>query len=302
MQSLKIIAILFFSTFGFAVASVPTKGWIFSPVAGINQPALEVIYEELFNAPFVGESELTTDVPEDVEGANTYPSERFFFENPMQAPDFGFESGIELSRNFGLKTDFILGISAWEISSKAITLVTMPLQGQGDNRAQYERRAKFSYTQYYFGLRRYLFERKNKVNIYSNFTLHQMFDIDYEETNVFSFLTGAPAGFRRIMRYQTQATGLMMMQFGGGAEFRFADRFSLGLEGGYAFTLISGSLKGVRLVNDLNNGDRLDRIPSPIADNSAGVTGVLRRDGSSVTEAVLRLDGWRMLVKLNIAF
>lgn len=296
------VLILFFSFFSFSYASVPSKGWIFSPMAGINQPALEVVYDKVFNSPFVGTSDITTDLPEDVEGRNTYPSERFFFENPMKAPDFGFESGIELRRNFGLKNDFIIGISTWEVSSEAVTVATFPLQGRRNNRAQYDRRAKFSYTQFYLGLRRYLFERKKRSNLYANFTVHEMFDIDYEETNVFSFLTGAPAGFRRIIRYQSQATGLMMLQFGGGAEFRFADRFSIGLEGGYAFTLVSGTLKGVKLINDLNNGDRLSGIPSPISDNSAGVTRVLESDGRSVSEVKLRLDGWRALVKLNIAF
>ena len=307
LSKLLIGSLSFFALFiseGTFAAKAKENGWIFSPVVGINHIALDVFYNTVYKAPFVGSVEITTDLPEDVEGESSYPVEPFSFENDLVPRAIDVEGGLEMRRYFGKQNDFFIGIGAWEtISENAPINVRFPLQGDKVNIAEYSRRGKLSYTQYYLGVRHYLTNRDNKFNAYLNISLREIFDIDYEETNVFSFISGAPAGFKRIFVFKSQATGFLMMQFGLGGEYRFAERFSVAMEGAYAFHLQAGALKGVSTTNDTNDGDRLRRDPVVIeAINPLQEVGALNKDGFTRTKVDLRLDGWHVLAKFNVAF
>ena len=290
---------------GASAAKAKESGWIFSPMVGVNKLALDVFYNTVYKSPFVGTVEITTDLPEDVEGESSYPIERFSFENDLLPRDIDVEGGLEMRRYFGKKNDFFIGIGAWEtISENAPITVRFPLQGDKVNLANYSRRGKLSFTQYYIGVRHYLTQRDKKFSAYLNISLLEIFDIDYEETNVFSFVSGAPAGFKRIFVYKSQATGFLMMQFGVGGEYRFAERFSLALEGAYAFHLQAGALKGLTATDDTNDGDRIQLPPlviRPISPSDDSV-GALNRDGETRTKVELRLDGWHVIAKFNVAF
>jgi len=279
-------------------------GWVFSPVVGINKLDLKVFYETMYNAPFVGTVRINTDLPEDVEGASAYPSEQFYFENKLSARSIDMEGGLEARRYFGKQTDFYIGIGAWETSSEAQDIVvTFPLQGQRNNRAKYSRRGKLSYTQYYLGIQHYLSSRKKNFTTYVNLSIRELFDIDYEETNVFDFISGEPKGFKRIFIFKSQATGLLMLQLGAGAEYRFAERLSFSLEGAYAFHIKDGTLKGVSVNNDYNEGDGITTEPllirpiNPLLD-----AGALSEDGVNYQKVKLRFDGWHIVTKFSIEF
>jgi len=280
------------------------EGWIFSPVVGINRLSLDVFYDSVYKAPFAGSVEITTDLPEDVEGESSYPIEPFSFENDLQRQAVDIEGGLELRRYFGKQNDFFIGIGVWETNSENAPIrVRFPLQGDKVNIAEYGRRGKLSFTQYYLGIRHYLTKRDRKFNAYLNISLREIFDIDYEETNVFSFVSGAPSGFKRIFVFRSQATGLLMMQLGAGGEYRFAERFSIAMEGAYAFNLQSGALKGMTTVDDINDGDRVKRQPLIIRPiNPLQEVGALNKDGVTRTRVDLRLNGWHVLAKFNIAF
>lgn len=288
-----------------ARAGLQDEGWIFTPIFGMSGPQLKSLNEGLFRTPIVGQAEITSDLPEDVEGESSYPVQDFHFQNPLNPVSFWWEAGLELRRNFGKKNDLIIGVSSWEVNSSAKNTVKFPLQGSVGNDADYTRRAKFSYTQYYVGLRRYLFNRSSRSNLYFNFTLHDLFDIDYKDKHVFNFTSGPPAGFRRILIYETQATGLLLLQFGMGGEIRLADRFSIGFEGAYALGVKNATLKNVFTKNDFNEGDRLRGYPRPILpDDTArpGFVKYLGEDGKTYHFADFRLDGWRGQIKFNVAF
>ncbi|MDH3325650.1 MAG: hypothetical protein OEM38_02895 [Gammaproteobacteria bacterium] len=294
---------LFVSRGGVA-AKVKENGWVFSPVVGVNHLALDVFYDSVYNAPFVGTVEITTDLPEDVEGTSSYPIEPFAFENDLIPRAINVEGGLEMRRYFGTRNDFFIGIGAWETNSENAPIrVRFPMQGDRINLAEYARRSKLSFTQYYLGIRHYLTRRENKFNAYLNISIREIFDIDYEETNVFSFISGPPAGFKRIFVYKSQATGFLMMQFGVGGEYRFAERFSIAMEGAYAFHLQAGALRGVAVEDDTNDGDRI-RLPPLIIRpiNPLQEAGALNKDGVTRTKVELRLDGWHVLAKFNVAF
>jgi len=291
---------------GSALAKMGDPGWIFAPTVGVARPRLDALFNEVFKAPFVGRSKIVTDLPEDAQGRSEYPIEEFFFENELNPVEIAPEAGLEFRRSFGTQNDFVIGVATWEISSVGVTKATFPLQGLRNNIADYERRAKFSYTQYYLGWRRYFYERTRTYNLYFDLGLHEYFDIDYKETHVFSFVDGDPAGplgFKRIAVYQSQSTGLLLMQFGLGVERLFAERFSLGLEADYALSVKSGSLRGLEQRSDFNDGDRLDgEAPRPISAGAGGEIFALLPDGKNSEKVKLTMDGWRVMAKFNIAF
>ena len=172
-----------------AIADDKNEGWIFTPAIGVNRLALDNFYDTVYNAPFIGTAQITVDLPEDVEGESSYPSERFYFENRLERTMFDIEASLEMRRNFGERNDFFIGINAWETSAEAQPItVTFPLQGDPNNRALYTRSATLSYTQYYLGLRHYLTNRERKFTLYLNLSIHEIYDVDYEEKNIFEFI------------------------------------------------------------------------------------------------------------------
>ena len=279
--------------------------WTFAPVIGVGQPRLGAVYDGMFLSPFSGVAQLTTDLPEDVEGEVTYPTQQFTFYNPLDRPIIGPEAGIEFRRQYGDKSDFIIGVGTWEVTSSADTLVLFPLQGEPDNQAEYTRRASISYTQYYLGFRRYARQRRNKRNIYIAVSAHEVFDVDYKEEHVFNFISGAPKGFKRIMVIQAQSTGILLLQAAFGMERRFSDRFSVSVEGAYIFGVKESTLRGVDVRHDFNVGDRLTRAPAPIDVNiQTSEVVYLPEDGdlNNRQRAVLDFNGWKVLAKFSIDF
>ena len=288
-----------------ASARSANEGWVFSPVVGINRLGLKVFYDTVYNAPFTGQVRITTDLPEDVEGASAYPTKDFYFENSLTPRAIDVEGGLEIRRKFGTQTDFFIGIATWETSAEASDLiVTFPLQGAPNNRANFQRKGKLSYTQYYLGGQHYFTNRSDKLSPYISLSLREIFDVDYEETDVFSFISGPPQGFKRIFVYKSQATGFLMLQLGLGAEYRFAERFSVSLEGSYAIHLKSGALKGISIDSDFNDGDGFEGDPPLIIReiNASKEIGALEEDGSTYKKVALRFNGWHVLTKFNIEF
>jgi len=301
-----ICGVLLFADSSSALAKMGDPGWIFAPTVGVARPRLDALFKEVFKAPFVGRSQIVTDLPEDVQGRSAYPVEEFFFENELNPVEIAPEAGLEFRRSFGTLNDFVIGVATWEISSVGVTKATLPLQGLRNNIADYERRAKFSYTQYYLGWRRYFYERTRTYNLYLDLGVRELFDIDYKETHVFSFVGGDPSGplgFKRIAVYESQSTGLLLLQFGLGVERLFAERFSLGLEADYALSVKGGTLRGLTQRSDFNDGDRLNgETPKPISAGATGEIFALLPDGNTKEKVKLTMDGWRVMAKFNIAF
>ncbi len=286
------------------VGAEPRPGsWTFSPVFGISQPALTVLRQGVFQAPFRGRAQITTTLPEDVQGEATYPEVDFVFYNPLPDVELGPEAGLEFRRYINPRHDFVLGMASWEITTKSAIQVVFPIQGNLDNLADYERRGSFSYTQYYLGWRSYLRPRPKRANLYLDLTLHEIFDVDYKEENVFSFLSGPPAGFRRIAVYRAQTTGILVFQAGIGLELALAGRIALGMEAAYSKGFRQSPMKGLSKRDDFNDGDRITAGLNPLGtDRATGNTYYLDSDGETQQPFLLDFDGWKALVKVSIEF
>ncbi len=287
-----------------AGTAAPRPGsWTFTPVFGISQPALTVLRQGVFQAPFRGRAQITTALPEDVQGEATYPEMDFVFYNPLPNVVLGPEAGLEFRRYVNARHDFVLGMASWEITSKAAIRVVFPIQGSPDNLADYERRGSFSYTQYYLGWRSYLRPRPKRANLYLNLTLHEVFDVDYKEEHVFSFVSGPPAGFRRIAVYRAQTTGILLLQAGLGLEFNLSERIALALETAFSKGLRRAPMKGLSGRYDFNDGDRITDGLDPLGlDRASGNTYYLDSDGETPRPFLLDFDGWKALAKISIEF
>ena len=186
----RIALIIFLCFVSSSTSARPWKdGWVFSPSAGVANPSLRDIYDFAFNAPISGSAQIEFDAVDDQAGEFALaPLQSFYFENPLEEGGYRPEAGIEFRRLFGGRHDLILGVGAWEVGARSILPVVFPIQGNSENDAIYERRGTFSYTQFYLGWRFNLGLRPRRFNLFTNFTLHELFDIDYKENHVFSFV------------------------------------------------------------------------------------------------------------------
>lgn len=296
--------VLFCLTIHVALSDEKNEGWIFTPSVGVNRLNLATFFNTVYKAPFVGTVQITTDLPENVQGQNQYPVEPFFFKNDLKRSPVDVEAGLEMRRNFGRSNDFFIGINSWETYSASVPiLITFPIQGARFNQANYTRQGKLSYTQFYVGIRNYLTPRSKPLSFYFNLGLHELYDVRYQEKDIFEFISGPPAGFKRIFVFKSSSTGILMMQFGIGAEYRIAEKFSVGIQGAYAFHIQDGFLRGVTVSDDTNNGDRI-KSPPRVLDviNPSLDAGALDSQGVSHDKVYLRFDGWHALITFNIDF
>ncbi|MEK6750090.1 MAG: hypothetical protein AABY83_12950 [Pseudomonadota bacterium] len=266
------------------------------------QPSLKSINEGIFQAPYSGQAQLTTDFKQDLSGRFEYAVDTFMFRNPLPPVPLGPEAGIEFRRSLNAKTDFLIGISSWEMSSKSKITVIFPMQGDANNVAIYDRRGKLRITQYYLGVRRFVGEKTRMFNAYFDLNLRQLFDIQYQDENVFSFQTGQPAGFKRIDIITARSTGVSMVQLGAGVEVRLMERITVALEGDYAVGFTRPFLRNVTERQDFNAGDLITGRGTPIQGGTANDAYYVPADGKGYSEARLDLDGWRAAVKFNVEF
>jgi hypothetical protein len=115
------------------------------------------------------------------------------------------------------------------------------------------------------------------------------------------FLSGPPRSFRKSMVVQSRATGLLLLQGGGGGEWFINDWFSLGMEAGYAFGLKSLRLGDGDLVTDFQNTDNL-ALQLPLIQNSAGVMQYKTEAGGEYRDFRLDFEGWKALIKATIYY
>ncbi|MDH4274616.1 MAG: hypothetical protein OEW08_06230 [Gammaproteobacteria bacterium] len=266
------------------------------------QPTLVTVNDGIFQSPYRGQAQLTTDFAENPSGRFEYAIDNFTFRNPLKPVTVGPEAGIEFRRSFDPKTDFVIGVSSWEMSSKSRIIVTFPLQGNASNQATYDRRGKLRITQYYMGVRRYIGEKTRTYNVYLDANLRELFDINYQDENVFSFISGPPKGYKRIDIIKARSTGVSMVQLGVGMEAKVMDRISLGLEGAYAVGFNHPFLRNLDERQDFNGGDLLNfRVP-PIVNGTENDVYYVSPDGQRLEEARLDLNGWRVALKINVEF
>ncbi len=279
---------------GIVSAKQEASEWSFSPVVGLHVPDLKQLNEGVFKAPFSGRADLLLVGDAPVQGT-------FLFPNPLPSIDYGPLAGVEFQWKMSDEFWFLIGGSSWEAASEASASGVLPIQGVL-SRAGNSRRGKLSYNEFFMGWRHNVIRRPEKLNFYYRFSLHEIFDIDYREDWAFLFLDGPVESFRKNLVVRSQATGVLLLQLGFGAEFFLRKWLSVGLESGYAYGIRDFTLRDSSLRVDFLDTDNLyvdvPLRPNPVTQNAE----YKLENGSGYSPLTLSFDGWKALVRVNIYY
>lgn len=264
---------------------------------GLHRPALEDVNRREFKSPMAGVADFVDEL-----GINT-PT-RINFDNPLPPLGAAVNSGLEFQWWLSDKFVFLVGMSSWEASSRALAKGDFFIQGQPADVVS-ERSARMSYNEYFFGLRYNVISKSEKFKMYYRATINEMFDIDFREDIVFLFLTGDASGVKKSMILQSQATGLLLFQPGFGGEYFLRDWFSVSLEASYVIGLKKIALRDGSSDSDFLPTDNLSIwLPQRISPETGNLEYISNppKDAEDYNEMNLNFDGWKALVKMSIYF
>lgn len=298
--------------------------WGFSLVLGGHLPQLSALDNGLFQSNLLGdatvlirEGTLTTTGDSQVVDTNKTEIIPFVYSNRIEPVKVGAYGAFEFAWHATPRNALIFGFGSWEKTSLNVTTGNLPIQQYYvNNVVDSERRGRISYTEYTFGWR-HDFRPDDKLKVYSRFSLHEVFDVDYREDYVFRFASTPIKdllGVRRDLVVTAQTASVFMAQFGGGAEWMLTDWLSLGAEGGYLLGDRDFQLKQVKYLNDLATNDQADITGLPgvaLANGSLGyldpnATPVDTRDATTRLNNYhpirLRFEGFRFALRLTMYF
>lgn len=269
------------------------KTWGLSPYIGVHNPNLRELNNGLFQAPYTGTADNI-----DVFGATNRTT--FFYHNPLPALDPGVLSGLEFNWRLNDRHEMLIGAGTWESTSFATNADAFPVQGAFESALSY-RKGNLSYNEFYFGYRYNAVRKPKKYNLYLRLSAHEVFDIDYREDFSLLFLSGPPKSFRRSVVVLSQATGLLMLQGGGGGEWFIKDWLSLGVEGAYTMGVKEMLLGDGRISTDFLDTDNL-LLQVPIVPDTRTGKMSYRKESGEIRPLRLSFDGWKALIKVTIYY
>ncbi len=285
---------VFLITSNVAYARQEASEWSFSPVVGIHVPSLKQLNEGVFRAPFSGRADVLL-------VGDTATQGTFLLKNPLPSIDYGPSAGIEFQWKMSDEIWFLIGGSSWEAASEASANGVLPIQGVL-SRVSNSRRGKLSYNEFFMGWRHNVIRRPEKLNLYYRASLHEIFDIDYREDWAFFFVDGPVESFRKNIVIQSQATGVLLLQVGFGAELFLRKWLSIGFESGYAYGVRDFSLRDSRVRTDFLDTDNLF-VDVPIRPNPKTQNMEYNSEnGSGYNPLTLSFNGWKALIRANIYY
>ncbi|HFQ92188.1 MAG TPA: hypothetical protein ENK29_04840 [Chromatiales bacterium] len=298
--------------------------WSFSLLLGAQSSKTDDLNKGLYQSPFMGEAIIL--VREGGAGAgvdgedvdqNETAEEPFRFDNPLPDEQAAALAGFEFSWHPNDRHAFFFGINSWERTAINEVTGNLPLQQFFiNNVVEGRRKGTLSFTEYQLGWR-YSFVRRPKFRFFSSLSIHEVFDIDYQERWVFLFADSPIEdliGVRRDIFMEAQTAALFMGGIGLGGEWFVRDWLSLGFEGKYLISESEFTLRDVRERNDFISGDQVTRSGMPFRRMSDGRLGYLVKDATAedledpdTREAFyqpikLNLDGWRLLFRVNLYY
>jgi len=298
--------------------------WNFSLLLGAHIAETKDLTDGLYKSPFVGDAVIL--VREGGAGAgvdgedidqNETAEEPFRFDIPLPDDQAATLAGFEFSWHPNDRHAFFFGINSWERTAVNEVTGNLPLQQFFvNNVVNGKRTGTLSFTEYQLGWR-YSFVRKPKYRIYSSLSIHEVFDIDYQERWVFLFVDSPIEdliGVRRDIFMESQTAALFMGGIGFGGEWFIRDWLSLGFEGKYMLSEREFTLRDIRVRNDFVSGDQINRSGMPFRRMSDGRLGYLVPDATAedvgdpdtredfYRNIKLNLDGWRLLFRVNLYY
>ncbi len=274
-------------------ASGELRQWRITPLLGAHSPDLTLINEGVFRSPFAGLADVTT-------AAGGVETVDFRIDNRLDPLDTAAYAGLELEWIMREDWSWFMGLGVWEGFSSASVAATVPFQRQSFDVVSH-RSATLSYNDLFVGTRRTWFMPR-RARVFTSFSLRNVFDMDYREDQVFRFITSDPQGFTRTAIVQAHATAVLLAQLGAGVDWLLGERFSVGIEGGYTFTLRDFYLREPDLKTDLLDTDGWGLVRLPTEPDPNRRLRYLAEDGSSYRDMPLNLDGWKVMLRFSVYY
>ena len=303
MQRLKkklgYLLIVFLSVYSIQGQSAPEdEHWTVSIQFGAHAPNLQSL-QKLYQAPTIGIGTI-----ENVDEIGNNVTEQFTIASPLTGSSAGGKTALTFLWNANASHSIIFGLGSWEATAFGVSTINIPIQGQL-RELFYERRAKFSYTEFSAGWR-YNFMQLGKFNFYSRLSFHEIFDLDYRDDTVFTFFEpNGDVSFRRIIVMEAQTGALLMGEAGVGVEWRLSKWFGLGIESTYlkaerSVQLRGMDTRGIGTIESIQNG-------LPYGNRSDGTVGYLAQPNAEDSDAryqPLNIDmsGLQILFSINIQY
>ncbi|MEJ2650797.1 MAG: hypothetical protein P8173_03155 [Gammaproteobacteria bacterium] len=278
-----------------AWAAGADRNWGVAPYLGLYKPSLKLLNEGAFRSPYQGTAQLI-----DQFGNNNNVTVPFIFRDPIPELDPGVLAGLEFQWRINDKHALLLGAGTWQATSSTRARGVFPVQGAFES-VLADRKGALSYTEFYLGWRYNLIHKPKKYDFYLNFSVHDIFNVNYREDFSVLFLSGPPRSFRKSLIIESRATGLLLLQGAGGGEWFVNDWFSLGVEAGYAFGLKALRLGDGNLTTDFRPTDNLF-LEVPLRPTASGTMQYKSEDGSGYRNLRLDFEGWKALVKATIYY
>ncbi len=260
---------------------------------GLHSPSLKVLNEGEFRSPITGFGTIL-----DAQGQGS--SQPFLFDNPLPKLGLSINSGMEFQWRMNSKNRLVFGVGVWESTSRASANGALPIQGEVST-VEADRLSTISYSELYFGIQRDFFVKPKRYKIYYRLTLHELFDIDYREDFVFNFTSGDLDGFKKIMVLQSQATGLLGLQFGSGVEYFLDDWLSVSLDAGYLMGFRKIELGDGRINTSFLSSDNITML-MPQRVGAGGRIEFVNPESFIYEKMKLSFDGWKVLFKMTLHF
>jgi hypothetical protein len=269
--------------------------WGISPYLGLFSPSLKLLNQGEFRSPYEGTADIV-----DQFGNNNNITVPFIFRNPLPELDPGSIGGLEFQWRINDKHSLLIGGANWEATSSATASGIFPVQGAFESVIS-QRKGDISFTEFYFGWRYNAVHKPKSHDFYFTLSLHDIFDVRYKDEFSLLFLSGPPRSFRRSMVINTNATGLLFLQGGGGGEWFINDWFSLGVEGGYGFGFKPLRLGNGQLTTDFTDNDNLF-LQVPLIQGPSGNMQYKVESGGQYRDLRLDFEGWKAVIKASIYF
>jgi len=233
-------------------AAPEDEHWTASIQIGAHSADLQS-FRNLYQAPTKGEGTI-----ENVDDEGNNVNEGFTISSPLSGSSVGAKTTLAFLWNANERHSIIFGLGSWEATAFGVSTVNIPIQGRL-RELFYERRAKFSYTEFSTGWR-YKFMELGKFDFYSRLAFHEIFDLDFRDDTIFTFFDdNGDVSFRRIIVMEAQTGALLMGEAGIGVEWRLSKWFGLSVEGAYLraerrVQLKDMDTKGIGTIESIQDG------------------------------------------------
>ena len=300
------LILIFFSLICTTAYAKPDKEhWTTGLYFGMHQPVMLDISNGLQRAPIIGSGK----VVEDPLNNSTPVDYNFLFESSLDSKPTGVKTGFTLSWDANPTHSLIFSIGAWENSLYGTQVSQLPIQ-QTLTPTHIARKSITSYTEYALGWR-FNFVKFKSLSLFSNLSIHEIFDIDYKDDIVFTLNYDKPSeSYHRVAVMEAQTASMLLGGLSLGLEYTTREMFSINISGGLLFGNKPVKLQHSQRKSDFLARDEVDLFTPFYPGDNGELTYLpestthadFDNDNNPYQAVNFSLAGWQMLIQMSLTF